>query len=455
MARFARALVLGAGLTVLGPALSQALINHARNGVASQVMTGWSGDALRALDGSTDPNWNYGSISSTTDTPGAWWEVDLGQPQEILEIILHNRLDCCAGRLSNFRVSVFDGAALVFAVDLHTAGTFVPAGSSEAVLLPPALGGDVVRVQLLGPTVHGDEVLSLAEVEVLGPSPGLRNLALGRPTSQTTTAYGGVSSRAVDGWVNGAWANGTITHTDDTTPNNAWEVDLLGIFALSEIHLFNRADCCWTRLSNFRVSVLQGGQEVFGQDFFVGSGSVARHGRHAIALPSGTLGDAVRVALLGQNNDGNSFLSLSEVVVLGGAIGLNYCWSAPSSLGQMVKLHVHGSEIASQNTLELVASGIPPGELALAFYGANAAALPAAGGTLCVTPGLGGWYHRLGLPQPVGGDGLATFPVNLASPRNPAGLVLPGSAWHYQVWYRDLAQPAGASFSDAWRIQYQ
>jgi hypothetical protein len=32
---------------------------------------------------------------------GAWWQVDLGEEKNINQIIIYNRTDCCADRLSN------------------------------------------------------------------------------------------------------------------------------------------------------------------------------------------------------------------------------------------------------------------------------------------------------------------------------------------------------------------
>jgi len=80
------------------------------------------------------------------------------------------------------------------------------------------------------------------------------NMALGKPTSQSSTAFGGVSSRAVDGNTDGNWANGSVTSTaSGTGTNNWWEVDLQGITNISSITLWNRTDCCWDRLSNFSI----------------------------------------------------------------------------------------------------------------------------------------------------------------------------------------------------------
>jgi hypothetical protein len=40
----------------------------------------------------------------------AWWQVDLGGKKKINQIIIYNRTDCCANRLSNYQVSISDKA---------------------------------------------------------------------------------------------------------------------------------------------------------------------------------------------------------------------------------------------------------------------------------------------------------------------------------------------------------
>ena len=81
------------------------------------------------------------------------------------------------------------------------------------------------------------------------------NLALGKNTSQSSTTFNGFSYRAVDGRTNGIYTAGTTTHTaNELEP--WWEVDLGGIYGISEIDIWNRTDvCCSHRLSNFYILV--------------------------------------------------------------------------------------------------------------------------------------------------------------------------------------------------------
>jgi hypothetical protein len=43
-----------------------------------------------------------GSSTLTKKEHGAWWQVDLGSEKKINTIIIYNRTDCCADRLSNY-----------------------------------------------------------------------------------------------------------------------------------------------------------------------------------------------------------------------------------------------------------------------------------------------------------------------------------------------------------------
>ncbi len=109
-------------------------------------------------------------------------------------------------------------------------------------------GGYPVRAVLSG---DGWSVRAVTQVEI-EPLP---NVALGKPTSQRTTAHGGVPGRAVDGNTDGTWGNGSVTHTAEPSQEAWWQVDLEGTHALDAIEIWNRTDCCSDRLSDYWVMV--------------------------------------------------------------------------------------------------------------------------------------------------------------------------------------------------------
>lgn len=100
--------------------------------------------------------------------------------------------------------------------------------------------------------------LHLAEVEVIGRFPGEinnRNLALDRPTRQSSTADFGKAGSwlAVDGSADGLYSNGSVSHTNlENSP--WWEVDLGEVCKIEAIRVFNRTDGVEDRLHDVQIS---------------------------------------------------------------------------------------------------------------------------------------------------------------------------------------------------------
>jgi hypothetical protein len=148
--------------------------------------------------------------------------------------------------------------------------------------------------------------------------------AVASESSVYTDPYGAYdASRAIDGNTDGNFGDGSVSHTLDL-PNSWWQVALGAAYPLTSINIFNRSDYSGNRLSNFRVSVLLNGTEVFGQDFYTdpnaNPNAVAAGGEVTVPLPAGIVGDTVKVQFVGPNgynNAGNGYLSLAEVQVYG------------------------------------------------------------------------------------------------------------------------------------------
>jgi mono/diheme cytochrome c family protein len=84
--------------------------NIARRGKAKQSSTDFNGPAKLAIDGNTDGNFVVAkSTTHTRDSDDPWWEVDLGNSQQLDKIVLWNRTDGFGERLSDFNVVVLDG----------------------------------------------------------------------------------------------------------------------------------------------------------------------------------------------------------------------------------------------------------------------------------------------------------------------------------------------------------
>ena len=288
--------------------------NLALTGSASQSTTRTGApkgnSAILAIDGNTDGSFGDLSVTHTLGELAPTWTVDLNSTNFVEEIIIHERTDgCCNNRLTDFNVEVLDaGMNSIFST------TVASVNGSINLLTDYGTEGQFVRVSMNNN--GGARTLELAEVEVLGGS--LQNVARNpnAVASQSSTRVGSGgndASFAIDGITDGVFLNGSVTHTNNE-PSSFWEVDLGGEFLMDELVLFNRTDCCEGRLSNFRVSVFNGLDEVFGQDYFA-TGFVDESFR--IALDDLTIGDRVRVQFNGLNNDGNGTLSLAEVQVWG------------------------------------------------------------------------------------------------------------------------------------------
>ena len=208
--------------------------------------------ASAAVDGNTDGDYRDDSVSHTNDDANAWWQVDLGASSIIHMIKIWNRTDCCSGRLNDFWVFVSDtpfNAGDTPSTLQNRPGTW---GSHQTTLPNPStvidtggVQGRYIRVQL-----SGTNYLALAEVQA--------SFWISRRVKQRRRAVlspGNVgASAAVDGNTDGDYWDGSVSHTNDET-NAWWQVDLGGSSMINRITVWNRTDCCSSRLSDYWVFV--------------------------------------------------------------------------------------------------------------------------------------------------------------------------------------------------------
>ncbi|MCG8311252.1 MAG: Ig-like domain-containing protein [Cytophagales bacterium] len=314
--------------------------NVALNKPASQSSTDLDRVASRAVDGSTNGVFNYGSVTHTANETNPWWEVDLEGVYNITDIKVYNRTDCCGESLANYHVFVSDVAFT--STDLNTTinqagvGNFYQSAQADTpTTIAVNRSGRYVRVQLAGTNalsisevqVMTDDIipvigvsvyptsLSLAKgetsdlAETVSPSNAtdrsvswsssntavatvnsngliravtegsttitvtttngftatctvmviaggaVTNAALNKPASQSSTDYGGVPERALDGNTHGVYSGGSVTHTTNES-HPWWEVDLESVYSITDINIYNRTDdCCRDRLANYHVFV--------------------------------------------------------------------------------------------------------------------------------------------------------------------------------------------------------
>jgi hypothetical protein len=147
---------------------------------------------------------------------------------------------------------------------------------------------------------------------------GAIDVAKGKPATQSSTLAGTPSAGvAVDGLTDGAFGDGSVTATNLDT-NAWWQVDLGASYAVSSVVVWNRTDCCSSRLNDYWVFV---SNTPFGATDTPATlqnraGTFSSHQTSApspsTAITSGATGRYVRVQLTSPN-----YLSLAEVQVFG------------------------------------------------------------------------------------------------------------------------------------------
>ncbi|XP_078589276.1 uncharacterized protein LOC144869684 [Branchiostoma floridae x Branchiostoma japonicum] len=81
-----------------------------------------------------------------------------------------------------------------------------------------------------------------------------RNVALKKTAGQTSTGFGGVASRAVDGNSGTDFRGLTCMHTAEQG-NPTWWVDLGQPYAVERVVIYNRWDCCSERINPFVIHI--------------------------------------------------------------------------------------------------------------------------------------------------------------------------------------------------------
>jgi len=153
-------------LLITAEAPSSTGINVAQNRTATQSSNLVGGVAGRAVDGNTNGDWNYSSVTHTDYNNQGWWEVDLGSVQSLSNVKVWNRTDCCGSRLSNFYIFVsdvpFTSHDLTLTMGQSGVASYYTAGAAgTSVTQAVNRTGRYVRVQLAGA-----DYLSLSEVQV-------------------------------------------------------------------------------------------------------------------------------------------------------------------------------------------------------------------------------------------------------------------------------------------------
>ena len=96
----------------------------------------------------------------------------------------------------------------------------------------------------------------------------VENIALNGTASQSTTAYDGDASLAIDGNTNGIYSDASVTHTE-VEDAAWWQVDLGADYPIGEINIFGRSDAAYAdRLSDYTLYVISSdGSTTYSENF--------------------------------------------------------------------------------------------------------------------------------------------------------------------------------------------
>ncbi len=138
-------------------------------GVAAGL-TGRSGASINAI-GLQCPGARNGVLSHTDNDINPWWELDLGRLVDIDSVVIHNRTDCCAERLSDFHVLVsdrpFNSKSLGNTIaQPGVLNQFNAGAAAQVTNLAISRSGRYIRVQLDSNNLPA--FLHMAEVQVFG-----------------------------------------------------------------------------------------------------------------------------------------------------------------------------------------------------------------------------------------------------------------------------------------------
>jgi hypothetical protein len=278
--------------------------NAARGMPSAQSSTKNGGTSDRAVDGRATTQYADNSCTHTNFESNPWWRVDLGRTSTVKSVQIWNRGDCCGSRLSNFEVRVGDNAGAWSSCKKCGNKWAIRQGKNKEI----SCGGQRGRYVFV--VIRARQVLTLCEVRVLTTySKKGGNLARNKPTKQSSTGYGGVSKRAVDGNIDTTMKSGSCTHTH-LNQEPWWRVDLLRQRAVGAVQIWNRGDCCGARLSNFEVRV-GNMKRWMGNKVCGGKKNSIPQGKRKTIICGGLLGRYVFVVIRAKQ-----YLTLCEVRVL-------------------------------------------------------------------------------------------------------------------------------------------
>lgn len=147
----------------------------------------------------------------------------------------------------------------------------------------------------------------IGSIYKIPPELTLENVALGKPTSQSSTHVNNNIRFESSNAVNGDRTVLSITDINDGLLP-FWKVDLQQQHVITKVEVWNRLDCCQSRLNGFVLHIYSGSSPVWSSN----SSTIEKIGNDYIVNVPSKIGDAVMITL-----PSVEYLQLGEVVVLG------------------------------------------------------------------------------------------------------------------------------------------
>ena len=268
------------------PSSVTVLVNHATSLLAGAALTGAPTSKMfiqwqsNGVDIANATNANYTTPFLTMSDDGAHYQVVFGIPglvvtSAVATITINNDTvppsviaPPAFAATSVLRMTVFFSELLVPATATNLANYVFTNGAvvADAVLF----SNQTVQLTLTNLPQNSDYLLTISGVSDLAGNLIVPtnftgnigfyelNVALGGTATQSSTGYGGVASRAIDGNTSGIFGSGTITHSAEPSSEvpRYWEVDLGAVKDISRLSVWFRTECCWDRNTNFTLLVL-------------------------------------------------------------------------------------------------------------------------------------------------------------------------------------------------------
>jgi hypothetical protein len=163
------------------------------------------------------------------------------------------------------------------------------------------MNNEFLKAAIVGLVLSTSSLFNVANATLI-------NVALDGVASQSSTSHNGQANRAIDGNTSGIWGDSSVTHTEDNgTQNPYWRVDLGEEFLIDSVVIWNRTDCCTTRLDNAIIEIFDSAMNLAGTYNAVGTFASPDYNISG----GGLTAQFVQVRLEGQGR----ILSLAEVQV--------------------------------------------------------------------------------------------------------------------------------------------